>query len=314
MHWLFREYKGFSAREKRSLLIILLLIIALLILRILQSYIKPDSLIVSSEQKQEIDTFIQSFEKKADSSPVENSLSAGSGGSADNYNFKIFDPNRADKEELLRMGLNAFVVNNILAYRKAGGKFDKAQDLSRIYGLEEKVYEQLIPYINIKEPDFRESDSTATLEPHVNKTQEQETKAVQNIPVNKASFAELMKIPELSPRLAGRIINYRDLLGGYYSLDQMDEVYGMTDSMKIILQDFLVIDQDNILKISLRESDFATMLRHPYLEKLHVKKFFDLKDFYGDSISLKHIRNNRIFPDSILKRIEPYLQDSIIFN
>ncbi len=285
------------------------MIIALLTLRILQSSIQTDSLILSNEQKQEIDSFIQSFEKKTDYSPVEHKSSVGSGVSADNYNFKDFDPNRADKEELLKMGLDAFVVNNILAYRKAGGKFEKAQDLSRIYGLEEKVYEQLIPYVNIEKPD-----SAATLKPCVNKTQDKEKEPIHNIPVNKASFAELMQIQELSPRLAGRIINYRDLLGGYYSLDQMDEVYGMTDSMKIILQDFLVIDQDNILKISLRESDFATMLRHPYLEKLHVKKFFDLKDFYGDSISLKHIRNNRIFPDSILKRIEPYLQDSIIFN
>lgn len=279
----------------------MILIIALLIIRILQSSIKPEPFILSARQKQEIESFINSFEKSPELSRDEPSLSTDTNHSPENYNFTIFDPNKADKEELLKMGLSNFVVNNIISYRRAGGSFVRPEDMMRIYGMEEKVYNKLEPYVNVAA-----LDSAKIIMPENKPDKELNKDVIRKIFINRASFADLMKIPELTPRIAGRIINYRELLGGYYSYDQLDEVYGMTDSLRIHIMDYLFIDLENITELSIKEIDFATMLRHPYLEKEHVKNFFELKDFYGDSIKLKHIKDNRIFPDSIFDRMEPY--------
>ena len=259
---------------------------------------------MSARQKQEIELFINSFEKIPEPSKDPPPLTTDIELTHDNYNFKIFDPNKAEKEELLRMGLSNFVVNNIIAYRRAGGRFVKAEDMLRIYGLEENIFKKLVPFVNIAR-----SDSAKTMIPGDKVDKELSSEIFQKIPINKASFADLMKIPELSPGIAGRIINYRELLGGYYSYDQLDEVYGMTDSLRVHLHDHLLIDLENLSDFYIYEIDFASMLRHPYLEIEHVKNFFELKDFYGDSINLKHIKDNRIFPDSIFDRIEPYFQE-----
>ncbi len=301
MRWLFQRYKGFSVREKRAFLVMLIIIVALLVIRIIQSSIKPDPLVLSEKQKQEIESFIHSFEKKPQPNQEKPTLSTAKIPSPPQYNFLIFDPNKVKRKELIDMGLSSFVVNNIVAYRKAGGKFDNPADLTRIYGLEEEVYKQMLPYIRINDTDSLELKT-----PVDKKYVKSEHTEMPKIAINKASFSELMKIPELTPRLAGRILNYRDLLGGYYSMDQLGEVYDLEDSLRIILQDYLVVDPENIIKISLQEVDFGDLLSHPYLEKEHVKKFFALRDYYGDSLALKHVRINRIFPDSVYDLIEPY--------
>ena len=67
---------------------------------------------------------------------------------AERFNF---DPNTADSSRLLRLGLQPWQVSNIMKYRRAGGVFHKPRDFARLYGLTLKLYQQLEPYIRIKE-------------------------------------------------------------------------------------------------------------------------------------------------------------------
>ena len=64
---------------------------------------------------------------------------------------KRFDPNTAGRDMLIDLGLGDFVINNIMKYRKAGGRFSTAEDFSKIYGLNSAEYESLKPYISISE-------------------------------------------------------------------------------------------------------------------------------------------------------------------
>jgi hypothetical protein len=116
-----------------------------------------------------------------------------------------------------------------------------------------------------------------------------------------------MNIEGKNLELAGRIIRYRELLGGYCYFEQLKEVYGLFDSVRIRLINEFSIDETKIMKISLKTAGYKELLRHPYLEKPHVGELVKLKDFYGDSIHFSHLVENRSLPDSILHRIKPYI-------
>ena len=60
-----------------------------------------------------------------------------------------FDPNTADSTQLLRLGLQPWMVRNIYKYRAAGGVYRKKEDFARLYGLTVKQYQELEPYIQI---------------------------------------------------------------------------------------------------------------------------------------------------------------------
>ncbi len=61
-----------------------------------------------------------------------------------------FDPNTADSAQFARLGILPRQIHNIYKYRAKGGRFRKPSDFSRIYGLSEKKYKELEPYIRIE--------------------------------------------------------------------------------------------------------------------------------------------------------------------
>jgi len=60
-----------------------------------------------------------------------------------------FDPNTADSLTFRQLGLSAWATKNALKYRKKGGRFRKPDDFKKIYGLDEELFEELRPYIQI---------------------------------------------------------------------------------------------------------------------------------------------------------------------
>ena len=62
-----------------------------------------------------------------------------------------FNPNTADSVTLRRLGLSARQTKNLMAYRRAGGRWKNADDFRRLYGLSEEEFKRLRPYIQIPE-------------------------------------------------------------------------------------------------------------------------------------------------------------------
>lgn len=71
-----------------------------------------------------------------------------------------FDPNTADSLTLRRLGLPQWMVSNVLRYRSKGGRFRRAEDFRKIYGLTQQQFDTLRPYIVIALAD---SDGSASV-------------------------------------------------------------------------------------------------------------------------------------------------------
>ena len=126
------------------------------------------------------------------------------------------------------------------------------------------------------------------------------------IDINRADSAQLLLLPGIGPVFAGRIVKYRNLLGGFTSVEQLGEVYGLTLEKLEIIRDRIDIDTSAIRKIQLNSASFRELLRHPYLEFEHVKALVGYRDFKGYITSLKELQINQILPDSTLNRIDGY--------
>jgi len=61
-----------------------------------------------------------------------------------------FDPNQLGKEGFLVMGLNEKLASNIMNYRAAGGKFRSKDDLKKIYGMTDSLFQIIEDYIIIQ--------------------------------------------------------------------------------------------------------------------------------------------------------------------
>ena len=132
-------------------------------------------------------------------------------------------------------------------------------------------------------------------------------KSKQAININRADSAQLLPLPGIGPVFAGRIIKYRELLGGYVRIDQLCEVYGFPEKTLDLIKDRIVLDSGAIRKILLDSASFRDLLRHPYLDLEEVKSLVHYRDFKQDISTLMELRQNQVLPDSTLERIGPYL-------
>ena len=130
----------------------------------------------------------------------------------------------------------------------------------------------------------------------------------QAININRADSSQLLPLPGIGPVFAGRIVKYRELLGGFVSLDQLKEVYGFPLETLELIRDRITIDSTALRKIFLDSASFRTLLRHPYLELEDVKALVAYRDFSMDIPTLSDLRENQVLPETILVRISPYLE------
>jgi DNA uptake protein ComE-like DNA-binding protein len=139
-----------------------------------------------------------------------------------------------------------------------------------------------------------------------NHTPKKRGNPAQPIDINRADSAELLPLPGIGPVFAGRIVKYRNLLGGFVSLDQLGEVYGMPIETVDLIRSQILIDSSAIRKIRIDSASFGELLRHPYLEYDDVKALVGYRDFKGDISSINELRMNQILPDSTLNKIDGY--------
>ncbi|MEN8202221.1 MAG: helix-hairpin-helix domain-containing protein [Bacteroidota bacterium] len=128
------------------------------------------------------------------------------------------------------------------------------------------------------------------------------------ININRADSAQLLPLPGIGPVFAGRIIKYRNLLGGFVMVEQLSEVYGMKPETLDLISDRIVIDTSVVRKIRIDSASFRDLLRHPYLDLDEVKTLVEYRDFKKDITSLGELRENHILEDSTLERIGPYFE------
>ena len=131
---------------------------------------------------------------------------------------------------------------------------------------------------------------------------------IQRIDLNRADSLELLPLPGIGPVFASRIIRYRNLLGGFVSHDQLNEVYGLPDETVGMLHQRTFIDTTALRKIDLDSVSFRELLRHPYFQIELVRVLMEYREIMGPIRSSETLKINNLVSDSILRRISPYLK------
>ena len=218
-----------------------------------------------------------------------------------------FDPNTADSTQLLRLGLQPWQVRNIYKYRAQGGIYRRKEDFARLYGLTVKQYRELKPYIRIS-ADYLPASSLVSSR---SETKERDTlrypvkiQETEHIDLNTTDTLQLRKVPGIGSYYAKEILRYGQRLGGYVSIDQLDEI----EDFPLESKKYFVIENASPQKLNLNRLTLTQLRRHPYINYHQAKTITDYRRLYGDLHSLKDLRLSRDFPPEAIQRLEPYVE------
>ena len=217
-----------------------------------------------------------------------------------------FDPNTADSTQLLRLGLQPWQVRNIYRYRAKGGIYRKKSDFARLYGLTVKQYRELEPYIRISD-DYLPASTLVGAREQVERDTIRypvKIKEDEHIVLNTADTTQLRKVPGIGAYYAREIVRHGQWLGGYVSVDQLDEIDGFPQESK----KYFVVRQPHPKKLNINRLTLEQLRRHPYINYYQAKAIVDYRRLRGDITSLEDLRLIKDFPPEALKRLEPYIE------
>lgn len=136
----------------------------------------------------------------------------------------------------------------------------------------------------------------------------QERKSFPRIDLNSCDSASLEALPGIGPVLSARIIRYRNLLGGFASVSQLQEVYGLSEETFNLVRDRVAADSLAVRKIRINEAGYRELLRFPYLEKHEVNAILKYRELEGRITGMGDLLSNRIIDASRAARIRPYME------
>jgi len=217
-----------------------------------------------------------------------------------------FDPNTADSEQLLRLGLRPWQVRNVYKFRAAGGVFRTPSDFARLYGLTQKEYKELAPYIQISEDYRPASEMVGERETYVRDTLKYPIKISvgEHIALNTADTLQLKKVPGIGSGWAHAIVNYRSRLGGFYAVSQLEEIEGFPEET----EKFFTIDPSVIHKMNVNQLTLSQLRRHPYINFYQARAIMDYRRLNGKLENLNQLCLLKEFPPAAIQRLEPYVE------
>lgn len=305
-----KDYLTFSKKERNGIAVILLLCAALLLLsRYLP--VKKTSIDKTAFQKElaglkiTIDTSHQAYDYPHDDARYFRPKNYENGAASPAELF-TFDPNTLDATGWKRLGVRAKTINTIHNFIAKGYRFRKPDDLKKIYGLRPDQADRLVPYVRINETEFASAGSSENTKARFAKKPDAETRN-RAIDINSADTAEFISLPGIGSKLAARIVNFRQKLGGFYSVDQIAETYGVPDSTFQKIKPRLLCSAAAVRKININSADANELKAHSYIKWNIANAIVNYRNQHGNYKSVDDLRKIEIVSEELFAKIAPYL-------
>lgn len=208
-----------------------------------------------------------------------------------------FDPNTATESDFIKLGLSEPIAQRVINYRNSGGSFQKPDDFARIYGLREKKFNELKPYIQIEN---KEEIIDSTLK-------EKEEFEFIPLEINSANRDELQNLRGIGPTFANSIVAYRFDLGGFYDKKQLKEIYEINEENFEIIAPQITVNQDKIKKININSADFKALESHPYISRQTANLILEFKEFRGEITDTYDLVKQRVINNNQYEKLQWYI-------
>jgi len=308
-----KDYLTFSKKERNGILIILLLCI-LLFLASRYFPISKKSVDKASFQKElaqlkiSIDSSPKAYANQRDESPDYYRPKHYEDYSKPEGELFAFDPNTLDATGWKKLGVRDKTINTIQNFIAKGYRFRQPNDIRKIYGLRSQEADRLVPFVRIT---IKEGFAKKTFENHnyadFPKKSEAELYKTKIIDINTADTSEFISLPGIGSKLAARIVNFRQKLGGFNSVDQLGETYGVADSTFQRIKVRLQCNNPVVKKININTSEANDLKSHPYIKWNIANAIINYRNQHGAYKSIEDLRKIEIISDETFNKIAPYL-------
>ena len=219
--------------------------------------------------------------------------------------MQVFDPNTADSSTLVHLGFKPWQAKNMVKYRAAGGRYRKPEDLKKLYGMTDSMFQALTPYIYIAREEVDSVAVDSLRKDSLPRWKEENKDTILNL--RTADTVELKMIHGIGSYRARQIVRYREQLGGFVSVEQVLEAKGMENVDADSLLAHFWIDSVKIEAMNVNSVGVQRLSRHPYLRFEQAQAIYELRRKKIRLDSIQQLQQIECIPAETLEKIAPYL-------
>ena len=128
--------------------------------------------------------------------------------------------------------------------------------------------------------------------------------AGEHVVLNTADTTQLKMVPGIGSYFARKVVQYGERLGGFVSVDQLDEI----ENFPLDAKDYLVIENAKPHLLNVNTLSLNDLKKHPYINFYQARAITDYRRLHGPLKSLQDLRLSKDFPPEVIARLTPYVE------
>lgn len=206
-----------------------------------------------------------------------------------------FNPNYLTDARAYMLGLSAEEADRLLRYRRSGRYINSAVKFQEVTGIHDTLFSRL--QASMKFPEFSRKRTAAPPVQPVKKD------------INLATEEELQQVYGVGPVLAGRIVRYRERLGGFLVPGQLEEVYGLSEEVfREVWARFELKELPPVFRLDVNRASLKELSASPYISPALAAKIVAYRSSRDSIKDLEELTKIHDFLKKDFDRIQLYLK------
>lgn len=218
----------------------------------------------------------------------------------------LFNPNFISDYKGYKLGMSVDEIDRLLAFRKQNKYVNSAQEFQAVTKVSDSLLNAIAPFF--KFPDWvNQKKGNTQYKSFSDKTFAKKEKIVV-IDINQATQEDLIKISGIGEAISLRILTQKEKLGGFVSMEQMKEVWGLSPEVILNLNKYFAVTKlPNLNKIDINNASLKELSTFFYFKKDLARQIVKYRSMNGDFKNIEDLIKINDFPVDKAKYITLYL-------
>lgn len=221
----------------------------------------------------------------------------------------LFNPNFITDYKGYKLGMSVAEIDRLLEFRKANKFVNSASEFQTVTQVSDSLLKTMQPLF--KFPDWVNKKRQLSQFKNFSEKAFAKKEKIIILDINLATKEDLIKVYGIGEAISTRILKHKEVIGGFVSMEQMQDVWGLTpEVIENLNKGFKIGAVPNIKKIDINNTSLKELSQFYYFRYALAKEIVTYRSMNGDFKNIEDLTKINGFPVDKAKIITLYL----VFN
>jgi DNA uptake protein ComE-like DNA-binding protein len=207
----------------------------------------------------------------------------------------LFNPNFITDYKGYKLGMSVEEIDRLLSFRKENKYVNSPKEFQNVTKISDSLLNAIAPYFKFPEWVNNKKEFKA-YKNYSNQAFAKKEKIVL-IDINQATQEDLIKIYGIGEAISLRILKQKESLGGFVSMEQMKDVWGLSpEVIENLNTHFKVLTLPNLKKIDVNNASLKELSQFSYFRYALAKEIVTYRSMIGNIKNIEDLTKIKGFP------------------